>query len=122
MPTMIPSLQTCNSDEIGRFVMVCLRSSGKRKSWFDTNLIHFVEFDSTFFRPALSTTSFKSNIGHLECGAGAASFAKLLLVLHQSLIPPSLHLKVLLGKPKPHVLWIIPVGKNYMHGISTISV
>ena len=49
-------------------------------------------------RPALRTASFKSNIGHLECGAGAASLTKLVLVLHQSLIPPSLHLKVLLGK------------------------
>lgn len=51
--------------------------------------------------PALRTASFKSNIGHLECGAGAASLTKLVLVLHQSFIPPSLHLKVL----NEHIDW-----------------
>ena len=64
-------------------------------------------------RPALRTASFKSNIGHLECGAGAASLAKLFLVLSQSLIPPSLHLKVLLDL---HLLfsalWHIATTRN----------
>lgn len=54
-------------------------------------------------RPALRTTSFKSNIGHLECGAGSASMAKLVLVLRKAFIPPSLHLKVCPGQPWPRL-------------------
>ena len=60
---------------------------------FDLETLNF-----SVLRPVLQTTSFKSNIGHLECGAGAASLAKLMLVLQQSVIPPSLHLKVFLGQ------------------------
>jgi len=51
--------------------------------------------------PALRTASFKSNIGHLECGAGGASLLKLSQVLHRGTIPASLHLRVL----NRHINW-----------------
>ncbi|CAE8625301.1 unnamed protein product [Polarella glacialis] len=51
--------------------------------------------------PPIRTTSFKSNIGHLECAAGAASLTKLMMVLQQSMIPPSLHLR----QRNQHINW-----------------
>ncbi|MGB6831534.1 MAG: alpha/beta fold hydrolase [Terracidiphilus sp.] len=45
--------------------------------------------------------SVKSNIGHLEAGAGVASIIKTVLSLDHEEIPPSLHFR----NPTPHVPW-----------------
>nr|AQS99294.1 type I polyketide synthase [Gambierdiscus polynesiensis] len=49
-------------------------------------------------RPLLCTSS-KSNIGHLEAGAGVAGFVKLLLMLVSSSGPPNCHLRTI----NPHL-------------------
>jgi hypothetical protein len=51
--------------------------------------------------PPLRTASLKSNIGHLECAAGASSTLKLSLILQQACIPASLHFHV----PNSHIDW-----------------
>lgn len=43
----------------------------------------------------------KSNIGHLECGAGAAAVLKAALALRHGRIPPSLHFR----EPNPLIRW-----------------
>jgi amino acid adenylation domain-containing protein len=43
--------------------------------------------------------SVKTNVGHLDCAAGAASFIKAVQALKHRLIPPSLHFK----KPNPKI-------------------
>ncbi len=45
--------------------------------------------------------SVKSNIGHLKAAAGAAGLFKLVLSLHQKVLPPSLHFVT----PNPNVDW-----------------
>ncbi|TCP54572.1 amino acid adenylation domain-containing protein [Tumebacillus sp. BK434] len=45
--------------------------------------------------------SVKSNIGHLDAGAGAAGFIKTVLSLYNEEMPPSLHFK----RPNPKVDW-----------------
>jgi polyketide synthase PksL len=43
--------------------------------------------------------SIKSNMGHAEAAAGIAGFIKTVLLLHEKVIPPSLHIKV----PNKHI-------------------
>lgn len=45
--------------------------------------------------------SAKSNIGHLESGAGVAGLIKTILSLQHGEIPPNLHFK----EPSPHIAW-----------------
>src|SRR5579859_1323282 len=45
--------------------------------------------------------SVKSNIGHLKAAAGAAGLFKMVLSLHEKVLPPSLHFDV----PNPNVDW-----------------
>lgn len=63
-------------------------------------------------RPAdkpLLTGSVKTNIGHLEEGAGVASLIKVILALQNEEIPPSLHY----DNPNPYILWDqLPVKVN----------
>ncbi|KAJ1456736.1 thiolase-like protein, partial [Pelagophyceae sp. CCMP2097] len=42
----------------------------------------------------LRCASVKSNLGHLECGAGAAALVKVACCLHRERLPPSLHVRV----------------------------
>lgn len=45
--------------------------------------------------------SVKSNLGHLEAGAGVAGMMKTVLALHHGELPPSIHFTT----PNPHVEW-----------------
>ncbi|HET8661989.1 MAG TPA: SDR family NAD(P)-dependent oxidoreductase [Micromonosporaceae bacterium] len=45
--------------------------------------------------------SVKSNIGHLKAAAGAAGLFKMVLCLHEKVLPPSLHFNT----PNPNVAW-----------------
>jgi acyl transferase domain-containing protein len=49
----------------------------------------------------LMVGSLKSNVGHLEASAGAASLVKLVMMLQHRSIPASLHFET----PSPHVAW-----------------
>jgi acyl transferase domain-containing protein len=67
--------------------------------------LHAVYDAHTRERP-LYVGSVKSNIGHLEAGAGVAGLLKVVLALEHRVIPPSLHFVT----PNPHIDWAsIPV-------------
>ena len=50
---------------------------------------------------SLRCASVKSNLGHLECGAGGASLLKLCCVFAKRTLPQSLHAR----RPNAHVAW-----------------
>jgi myxalamid-type polyketide synthase MxaB len=52
-------------------------------------------------RPPIAIGSVKTNIGHLESGAGVAGLLKVVLMLQHRKIAPHLHLTM----PTPHVSW-----------------
>jgi myxalamid-type polyketide synthase MxaB len=52
-------------------------------------------------RPPISIGSVKTNIGHLEAGAGIAGLLKVVLMLRQRKIAPHLHLTI----PTPRIAW-----------------
>ncbi|UBU18236.1 type I polyketide synthase [Nonomuraea gerenzanensis] len=52
-------------------------------------------------RGAIALGSVKSNIGHLKAAAGAAGLFKIVMSLHEHVLPPSLHFET----PNPNVDW-----------------